>query len=485
MSLKLPVTAIFDIGRTNKKLLLFDKSMSVVHSSSVVFDEKQDDDGFPCDDLEGITIWILDEVDKIVISSEFEIYTINFSGYGATLVHLGRSGEPVTPLYNYLKPYPGDLLEDFYNKYGGQKQYSLDTASPPLGMLNSGLQLFWLKKRKPDLFREIKTTLHFPQYLSYLLTRQTTSEITCIGCHTGMWNFKEQAYHRWLGDEDLLKLLPEIQSIDKKYSVKIGDHQMSTGIGIHDSSAALVPYLYVFDEPFIQLSTGTWSIAMNPFTSDTLSYEELKRDCLHYLNIYGKPVKASRFLLGGEYSYQLKKMGHYFDRSPHEPDCNFDPAIIQKLADENIADKKLILEKGNRSGPFQTKNNEEWDLSRFASYEEAVHQCLLDLVFIQAESIKIAEGDQDTGQIIVTGGFARNRFFCRLLATILPGKKIYTAGLQEAAALGAALVVHEQQTEYNRIKEKLALTLQKPFENLHIEEYSWGPGGGNNKEQAN
>ena len=485
MSLKLPVTAIFDIGKTNKKLLFFDKSLSVVHSSNVVFDEKQDDDSFPCDDLVGLTKWMLNEIDKIVSSKEFEIHAINFSGYGATLVHLGSDGKPVTPLYNYLKPYPDDLLQEFYNKYGGQKQFSLDTASPPLGMLNSGLQLYWLKRRKPHLFQQIKTTLHFPQYLSFLLTRQTASEKTSLGCHTGLWNFREHDYHQWLDDEDLLKMLPEIQPVSKCYSVKIRNHQINTGIGIHDSSAALIPYLNGFDEPFIQLSTGTWSIAMNPFTRDELTYQELKRDYLHYLNIYGKPVKASRFLLGGEYSHQLKKMGAYFGRSRYETDCDLDPAHIQKLADDNSAEKKLILEKGNHSGPFQTKNKKEWDLSRFASYEEAVHQCLLDLVAIQVESIRIAEGDKVTGQIIVTGGFAKNRFFCRLLATMLPDKKIYTAGLKEASALGAALLVHDKQTDTRQLKEMLALTLQKPFENLHIEGYFWKPNGGKTGEQAN
>jgi hypothetical protein len=57
------------------------------------------------------------------------------------------------------------------------------------------------------------------------------------------------------------------------------------------------------------------------------------------------------------------------------------------------------------------------------SYEEAVHQLLLDLASIQADALKLAEGNTNAGQIIITGGFAMNQFFCRLMASCCPGKR--------------------------------------------------------------
>ena len=271
----------------------------------------------------------------------------------------------------------------------------------------------------------------------------------------------------------MLKLLPDIKPVTKRYGTVIGESHIKTGIGVHDSSSALVPYLRVFDDPFLLLSTGTWSVAMNPFSVEPLTFEELKRDCLNYMNIYGKPVKASRFMLGGEYSHQLKKLGDYFGKNPEKPDCDFDPVMIQKLADEMNSKRKLTLEKGNMSGPFPANDDHVWDLSRFSSYKEAVHQCLLDLAAIQVESIKLAVGNSNIKQIIVTGGFAKNYFFCRLLATMLPQKKIYTAVLREASALGAALLMEDQKNSKILLKEKLELTLQNPFENVHIEGYTW------------
>ena len=48
----LPVIAIFDVGKTNKKLFLFDESYRIVFEKSARFAETLDEDGFPCEDLE-------------------------------------------------------------------------------------------------------------------------------------------------------------------------------------------------------------------------------------------------------------------------------------------------------------------------------------------------------------------------------------------------------------------------------------------------
>ena len=82
------------------------------------------------------------------------VKAINFSTYGASFVHINKEGKPVAPLYNYLKAFPEDLKTKFYNKYGGEVNFSMHTASPVLGNLNAGLQLYYLKEKKPDLFRD-------------------------------------------------------------------------------------------------------------------------------------------------------------------------------------------------------------------------------------------------------------------------------------------------------------------------------------------
>jgi sugar (pentulose or hexulose) kinase len=49
--MKQNVIAIFDIGKTNKKLFLFDEQYKLVYEQSQNFEETKDEDGFPCEDV--------------------------------------------------------------------------------------------------------------------------------------------------------------------------------------------------------------------------------------------------------------------------------------------------------------------------------------------------------------------------------------------------------------------------------------------------
>src|SRR4030095_3833715 len=98
---------------------------------------------------------------------------------------------------------PRLLQNDFYKKYGGRASFASVTASPSMGSLNSGLQLFRLKYEKPSIFNKINFSLHLPQWISFLFTGKAYSDITSIGCHTAMWNFQTDQYHEWIFKEGI------------------------------------------------------------------------------------------------------------------------------------------------------------------------------------------------------------------------------------------------------------------------------------------
>ncbi|WP_315824884.1 FGGY family carbohydrate kinase [Paraflavitalea speifideaquila] len=156
------IIAIFDIGKTNKKLFLFDEEYNMLLERSTPFAEIKDEDGDPCEDIQALTQWVKRSLQEILAMREFDLKAVNFSTYGASFVHIDAEGRPVTPLYNYLKPYPASLQEKLYQLYGGEITFSIHTASPALGHLNSGLQLYWLKHERPGLFEKIRYALHLP-----------------------------------------------------------------------------------------------------------------------------------------------------------------------------------------------------------------------------------------------------------------------------------------------------------------------------------
>ncbi len=368
---------IFDIGKTNKKCILFDEFYRIVFEESIHLAEIKDEDGFECENLDALTKWVLDTKNKLYQDNHYIIKAIHYATYGASLVYLNDQLRPLTFLYNYLKPYEESTRKIFEQKHGDIENICLETASPDLGNLNSGMQLFGIKYEKPQVFKNIKWVLHLPQYIHFIITGELASDITSIGCHTMLWDYRFNKYHDWVIKENFEILFPQIKS----------------NVGLHDSSAALIPYLNNFSKPFILVSTGTWCISLNPFNHTPLTNSDLSKDCLCYLSFEGSQVKSSRLFLGREYEIELDKL------------------------------------------KTNSKNNFEF---------EKRHEYLLqDIVDKQVGSINLVLGDTNVREIFVDGGFSKNVLFMKKLAKAFKNVKVFSATIPHATALGAALVLHD------------------------------------------
>jgi L-fuculokinase len=420
------VIAVFDVGKTNKKLFLFDEQYRIVSEQSESFAAVKDEDGDDCEDLERMTEWVQESLARVMARRDVSVRAVNFSAYGASLVHIGMDGKPVAPLYNYLKAYPEALKRRFYETYGGEVALSMQTASPVLGSLNSGMQLYRIKYGQPELFDRIRYSLHLPQYLSYLLTGRAVSDITSIGCHTNLWNFPQRNYHEWVYREGVVEKLGPIVPSDSV--VQVGDQLVGTGL--HDSSAALIPYLQSFREPFVLISTGTWCITMNPFNDSPLTAAELQQDCLCYMSYRGRPVKASRLFAGYEHEREVRRLVDYFQRSPAAAaGVRFDRECVATLR----ARKAMVF--GERG------------LAEFESFEQAYHCLMMDIMDQQVRSTSLVLHGTAVRRIFVDGGFGKNEVYMQLLAEAFPGVKVFAASMPQATALGAALAIHE---DWNR-----------------------------------
>lgn len=435
------VTLIFDIGKTNKKLFLFNEKLEALYSEYVKFDEIKDDEGDVCEDLDALEKWIKDSFEKIANNKQYKIISVNFSAYGATLIHLNKEGRPCTPMYNYIKELPADTAQLFNNRYGDWETWSKQTASPFLGMLNAGLQLFWLKTKKPGLFKNIHQSVFLPQYLSFLFSKKLFTEYTGIGCHTGIWDFEENDYHSWMYAEGFDKLLPPIANAGDKVMLENG---VKCGIGIHDSSSALLSYLFRIDEPFILLSTGTWSICLNPFNNKPLTTEELNEDCLCYLRPDGSQVKASRFFIGNELNKWVKLLDNFFDMpEDYHREILFNSSLYERAREFG---SPLFIKKQQKS-TFYFDKQPLTDLTWFDNYEEAYHRLIKELLDIQVVKIKLIEGSVPIKKIFVDGGFAGNHVFTNMLSEMMPDYIVTPSDEPLGTALGAAMMIVEQNDE--------------------------------------
>ncbi|SFD28087.1 FGGY-family carbohydrate kinase [Algibacter pectinivorans] len=450
------VTAVFDIGKTNKKFFLFDKDFKEVYKEYISFDEITDEDGHPTENLPALQKWLKQVFNRILNAEEFDVKAINFSTYGASFVHIDENGEPLTPLYNYTKPLPEKVVSEFFEEYGPREEFLKNTGCADLSMLNSGIQLFWLKKEKPEVYKKIKYSLHLPQYLSYIFTGIPLSEYTSIGCHTALWDYGKKDYHTWVYNSEINKILPPIVSTETSINMNYNGNRIKIGVGIHDSSAALLPYVRSIKKKFILISTGTWSIAFNPFTKNPISEDTSDKDAINYMRINGKPVKASRLFLGNEYKLQVAKLDKHFGvNDDYHRTVKFDyDTYFEIIKDfkhyykwEGLTDEDM---------PEQTQ-------IAYTEYEHAYHQLMTELVLLQIKCINKAIGNDTISRLYVDGGFSDNDVYIKLLSHYFRDKKLRTTNASLGSALGAAISISDTKLNSKFLKKNYALKKHVPF----------------------
>jgi L-fuculokinase len=425
---------VFDVGKTNQKYFLFDPTYNILKREKVTIPKIKDEDGHPAEDIKGIVLWMKKSFDFLLDSDAFEIETVSFSGFGATLVHLDENGVVVAPVYDYHKSVTEDTFDDFYHRYGPEATFATRTGSKNLNLLNSGKQLYWLKHRRPHIFKKIRYSLHLPQYMSYIFTGERYTEFTSIGCHTDLWDFEKNQYHHWVKNEGIDRLFPPLVQTQKTVTKSIRERKIKFGIGIHDSSSALLTYLLRGKESFILLSTGTWCINFNPFSDGSVfDQKQIEAGATAYMRIDGSPVKSSRLFLGEEHRLKVENLIQQFNKPPfYHRKLEWNPRIAKELkTDKNCFRWKYL---DNAMTPMQ----EQLD---FPNFEVAYYQLLkelIDLLKIQIDVICNALPQK----IYVDGGFSDNKIFLALLKREFPHQKIKAKPDSYACALGAAQLIN-------------------------------------------
>ena len=429
---------VFDVGKTNQKYFLFDPDFKILKRERIKVQKIKDEDGHKAENIAGIEKWMKDRFDELMQSEAFEITKVNFSGFGATWVHLDKDDQIITPVYDYHKEIAGDTFNLFYENYGPEAVFASQTGSKNLNMLNSGKQLYWLKTKRPKLYIKIKCSLHLPQYLSFVFTGEKFTEYTSIGCHTDLWNYETKQYHQWVKSEKIDLLFPPIVQTNKIVVKNFNQREIIFGVGIHDSSSALLTYLLKGKESFILLSTGTWCINFNPFSDDSLfDKTQINNGATAYMKVDGSPVKSSRLFLGEEHRLKVKKLIKHFKKPKYyHRSLEWNKAWTGKTfpASKNHFHWKFL---DNANAPAQD------DLD-FPDFETAYCKMMMELIDLLKKQIDVI-CETLPKKIYIDGGFSDNKIFLALLKKQFPSQKIKAKPASFACALGAAQILGQDQ----------------------------------------
>jgi L-fuculokinase len=449
--------AVLDVGKTNKKILVYDEGLQVIEQAYA---------SFPADEsgpvhLERIAeqqAWFLDQLSDV--SRRFDIGVISTTTHGATFVGVTEDGVPALPVIAYTTDPGEDFRHRFTEQYGDPAQLHRRLSTPDLGgLVCLGRGIAFARERFPEQFRRVRFLLGLPQYFGMFFTGRAAAECTCLGCHTYLWDFAKRDWSFMVDRLGIRALVPPRvgRPGDVLGSVSL-DVARRTGLapgtlvtcGIHDSNASLLPFLIQEDAPFVLNSTGTWCVAMAPTRSTELTASERARNAFLNCDAFANPIKTTIFMGGGEHDAWWEQIRKASGAAMFP---SFDPALAASLL--AAADTFIFPGVIRGTGPFPDSRSRIWAKGRVqsldairkgtapaAGLEDAckAYTLLNAALAIQTYEQLTGVGITDGTPIFVEGGFRRNDAYCALLASLFPKSKVLRTSLTEATALGAAIL---------------------------------------------
>lgn len=308
--------AVFDVGKTNKKLVVFDSELRMVDSVYRSFPEIERE-GLRCEDVEAMESWLEGELRRV--SGRYPVRVISVTTHGATYAAVDAGARPVFPVLSYTNDVDESFNREFYRTFGDPLELQKTTATPHFdGLLNVAKGLFFASRRFPERYEKTAAVLNFPQYFGARLTGRFGAESTYVGCHSFLWDFQKSRWSSVAGKLGILDRLPKeigrpwdvLGTVKPEVCERTGlSENTVVTLGIHDSNASLLPYLIDTAGDFVLASTGTWCVAMHPAQAAVFDEEDLGKVVFFNLDAFGRPVKTAIFAAGMEYDRYGRLLG--------------------------------------------------------------------------------------------------------------------------------------------------------------------------------
>lgn len=449
--------AVLDVGKTNKKVLVFDQSLTVVDEAyqSIPADESGP---VHVEQVAATAEWFLDALRDVATRNE--IGAVSVTTHGATCVCVGDDGAPAIPVVAYTTE-PGEAFQSrFFERCGDPADLHRRFATPNLGALvNLGKGIAFAQEHFAADFATVRSILSLPQYFSFLLTGEAGAECTYIGCHTYLMDFATMAWSPVVDALGIRELLPAsiarpgdvLGTLTPAVAERTGlSPEAVVTYGIHDSNASLLPYLIRHDEPFVLNSTGTWCVAMCPAPTAEMSDDDVARGVFCNCDALGSPVRTAIFMGGNEWETWGKVIGQVTgtDGVPA-----YRAALYQEVLD--AADAFIFPGVVPGTGVFPASASRLYERGQCYSLADieagtARPECFADPARAYAVlncGLAVQTGEQlggvgleDGMPIYVEGGFRKNLDYHALLAAFFPSSSIVLTDMKEATAFGSALL---------------------------------------------
>jgi sugar (pentulose or hexulose) kinase len=172
----------------------------------------------------------------------------------------------------------------------------------PLG-LNLATQLDWLERHHSESVAQVEQWLPYPQYWAWWFSGVAATEVSSLGCHTGLWQPATGQWSELAVRRGWAKLFAPLHKAWDVVGVLRPELALYLGLpkhtqivcGAHDSNACLARYLRAWPHMTL-VSSGTWVIVMACGAS--LAAVNGDGDVLANVSVLGQAVPTGRFMGG-------------------------------------------------------------------------------------------------------------------------------------------------------------------------------------------
>lgn len=446
-------TVVFDVGKTNAKLSLWDARGRCLERRVRRNDEVRAS-AYRALDAAGLEEWLAQTLTEFARNAPIRALIPVAHGAAAVLVRGNQ-------LFTAPMDYEDEVDPEERREYDSQRDAFRHTGSPALPQgLNLGMQLHRLERLTgpwpDDLF-----ILTWPQYWAWRLSGVMASEVTSLGCHSDLWRPLENRHSELAIRRGWARRLPPRRHAGEALGPLTSEWVARTGMphdcvvlcGLHDSNAALLAargHPEIASNDATVLSTGTWFVAMrSPHAGASLDTSALAeaRDCLINVDVHGSPIPSARFM-GGREAELLAGL------NIHALTENYDP---QRLIDRLPA----VLKSGATAfpsfvrgcGPFPDSVGEWRNKPPDPGDQRAITGLYLALM---ADASLNLVGSRD--RLLIEGRFAEAVIFVRALAALRPQQKIYVSNAHNDVPYGALRLL------YPDLAQPSSLTPVEPLE---------------------
>jgi sugar (pentulose or hexulose) kinase len=441
-------TLVLDIGKTHAKLLAFDGTGALV-SSNVRRNEAVDSElGYAALDVHGIESWLWQQIASF--PHRQHVRRVVPTTHGAAFCGLDATGLALPPI-----DYEWDGYDEVREAYRAACDPFEVTGTPhlPLG-LNAGLQLYWLQRRHTARAERVRAWLPYAQYWAWRLSGVAASEVSALGCHTHLWKFmggfSDLAMREGLAARfaPMRRAWDRLGPVDTALGNELGlPADCEVVCGAHDSNACLAGHLSSGIRPATLVSTGTWTVVMAPSAkTETL---DAARDMLVNVSIDAQPVPTARFMGGREFAALCAGA----------PPQAATAADLARLIESSTVARPAFT---NAGGPFRdvagSVSRHGMPLPTWRTALSEPQRATLATLYCAQLTAWTIERLGALNDVVIEGPFAGNDLYLRVLATLLPDRRIATVDDScEATARGAWMIANWQVARDWRAPERTAL----------------------------